>query len=81
MPLVADGRTLRLSPGCLDAGNIVLVGAKEAAGIDPSTLTRLEKSGVSAVSGRVYENVLNALKHAGVEIEGTSLRLTRKPRR
>ena len=27
------------------------------------------------------ESVSNALKHAGVEIEGTTLRLTRKPKR
>jgi hypothetical protein len=36
---------------------------------------------VDAESGRVYESVLNALKHAGVEIEGTTLKLTKKPRR
>lgn len=53
----------------------------KAAGIDASTLSRLEKSGIAAVSGKVYERVINALKHAGVEIEGTTLRLTRKPRR
>jgi hypothetical protein len=53
----------------------------KAAGIDASTLSRLETSGIRAVSGRVYEAVLDALKHAGVEIEGNMLRLTKKPRR
>jgi transcriptional regulator with XRE-family HTH domain len=53
----------------------------EQAGIDASTLSRLEKSGITAVSGKVYNAVINALKHAGVEIEGTMLRLTKKPRR
>ena len=53
----------------------------KAAGIDPSTLSRLESHGIGAVSGRNYEAVINALKHAGVEIEGGTLKLARKPRR
>lgn len=53
----------------------------KAAGIDPATLSRLEQSGISAVSGKTYEAVIDALKHAGVEIEGTTLKLVKKPRR
>jgi transcriptional regulator with XRE-family HTH domain len=53
----------------------------DAAGIDASTLSRLEAGGITAVSGRVYDAVINALKKAGVEIEGDTLRLTKKPRR
>jgi hypothetical protein len=53
----------------------------KAAGIDPATLSRLEASGISALSGKTYEAVIDAMKHAGVEIEGTTLRLVKKPRR
>jgi transcriptional regulator with XRE-family HTH domain len=53
----------------------------ELAKIDPSTLSRLETLGISAVSGKNYEAVLKALSKAGVEIEGDTLRLARKPRR
>jgi hypothetical protein len=47
----------------------------------PSTLSRLEQAGIAAVSGRAYEAVIEALKRAGVEIEGTTLKLIKKPRR
>jgi transcriptional regulator with XRE-family HTH domain len=53
----------------------------DKAGIDAATLSRLETHGVSAVSGKTFELVIGALKAAGVEIEGTTLRLTKKPRR
>jgi transcriptional regulator with XRE-family HTH domain len=52
-----------------------------AAHVNPSTISRLEKSGVSAVSGRVYASVLQALENKGVVIEGDVLRMTKKPRR
>jgi transcriptional regulator with XRE-family HTH domain len=53
-----------------------------AAGIDASTLSRLEAGGINAVSGRVYQSVINALKRAGVDIiDGNTLRLTERPRR
>lgn len=51
------------------------------ADIDAATLSRLESHGISAVSGKTFERVIEALKHAGVEIEGVTLRLTKKPRR
>jgi transcriptional regulator with XRE-family HTH domain len=51
------------------------------ADIDAATLSRLESHGISAVSGKTFERVINALKQAGVEIEGATLRLTKKPRR
>jgi transcriptional regulator with XRE-family HTH domain len=53
----------------------------ERAGIHPSTLTRLERGGISAVSGKNYEAVITALRKAGVEVEGTNIRLVGKPRR
>jgi hypothetical protein len=41
---------------------------------------RLGTSGIAAVSDKNYEAVLNALKRAGVEVEGTSIKLVGKPR-
>jgi transcriptional regulator with XRE-family HTH domain len=50
--------------------------------IDPSSLSRLERSGSTAVSGRVLKAVIDALRAAHVEIESdTVLRLLKKPRR
>ncbi|MGB8671496.1 MAG: hypothetical protein WCD29_17200, partial [Pseudolabrys sp.] len=46
-----------------------------------ATLSRLESHGISAVAGKTFEHVINALKQVGVEIEGNTLRLTKKPRR
>ena len=51
------------------------------AGIDAATLSRLETHGVSAVSGKTFERVIDALRHVGVEIEGTTIRLVKKPRK
>jgi transcriptional regulator with XRE-family HTH domain len=60
-----------------------LTGAELAkrAGIDPGTLSRLENGGVAAVSGKNFEAVINALRKAGVEVEGTTIKLVGKPRR
>jgi hypothetical protein len=44
-------------------------------------ISRLEKFGVRAVSGRTFEAVISALREAGVEIEGDTLRLVKKPKR
>jgi Helix-turn-helix domain len=73
------------SPGPFLAGR-VLAGLTarqlaKMADIDAATLSRLETHGISAVSGKTFERVIDALKQAGVEIEGTTLRLVRKPRR
>jgi transcriptional regulator with XRE-family HTH domain len=73
-----EGRAIKA--GRVLAGLTAAQLAKRA-NIDASTLSRLEQSGITAVSGKVYSAVINALKHEGVEIEGTTLRLTRKPRR
>jgi transcriptional regulator with XRE-family HTH domain len=53
----------------------------DKAGIDPSTLSRLETGGIGVVSGKNYQAVLDALKRSGVEVEATTIRLIGKPRR
>jgi transcriptional regulator with XRE-family HTH domain len=50
------------------------------AGIDPSTLNRLELKGITGKSVRSYNAVIKALAKLGVEIEGTTIRLVEKPR-
>lgn len=42
----------------------------QRAHIDPSSLSRLERSGSAAVSGRVLDAVIKALRSAHIEIEG-----------
>jgi transcriptional regulator with XRE-family HTH domain len=74
-----SGRTLKAAR---TLAGLTAAQLADAAGIDASTLSRLEAGGINAVSGRVYASVIDALKKAGVEvIDGNTLRAIKKPRR
>ena len=50
------------------------------AGVDASTISRIEACGKQPVktTSRKLDAVLDALRHAGVEVEEDGLRLTKK---
>lgn len=74
-----SGRTLKAAR---TLAGLTAAQLADAAGIDASTLSRLEAGGINAVSGRVYAAVIDALRKAGVEvIDGNTLRAIKKPRR
>jgi transcriptional regulator with XRE-family HTH domain len=54
----------------------------KAAGIDASTLSRMEGAGAKPVKALTQnlEAILNALRHAGVEIEDDAIRLVKRRR-
>ena len=78
---------MKVPSGRLLAAGRRVAGLKQAdlareAGIDPTTLSRMESAGADPVGGstRNLQAVLDALRKHGVEIDEDSIRLVKKRR-
>ena len=72
--------TFQISPATAarHAAGLTQSGLARAAGIDPTTLSRMETSGTKPVTSRHLQTVLDALRVNGVEVLEDGLRRTKK---